>query len=36
MTTLEWIQLAIGTGLIASLIVMTWGVNRHARRDSDL
>ncbi len=36
MTTLEWIQLAIGMGLIASLVVMAWGVTRHSRRDSDL
>ena len=36
MTIWEWLQLVIGMGLIASLVVMAWGVTRHSRRDSDL
>ena len=36
MSTLEWFQLAIGSGLFISLAVLTWGVTRHSRRDSGL
>jgi hypothetical protein len=31
MSTLEWINLAIGTGLFILLAVMAWGVTRHSR-----
>ena len=36
MSTLEWFQLAIGSGLFISLAVLAWGVTRYSWRDSDL
>lgn len=30
MSGLEWIAFAIGTGLFLSLVVLAWGVTRHA------
>ena len=36
MSTLEWLQVLIGTGLFLLLVVMAWGVTRHSRQDRNL